>query len=127
MFNAAAIASYTSSSPTASNTTSARGPGGRHSRAGAPAGHGAVDHRSSTGGGGGGAALPAWAGTHRLGAASVRRDEDIRIFGMRDYDEDRAEIAELRPAATVGESAARRPSSPTGFRDLESVLEVRCI
>lgn len=32
------------------------------------------------------------------------RDEDVRLFGIRDYDEDRAELAELKiPTATVGE------------------------
>ncbi|MFE2746875.1 arginase family protein [Streptomyces scopuliridis] len=32
------------------------------------------------------------------------RDEDVRLFGIRDYDEDRAELARLRiPTVTVGE------------------------
>ncbi|MGW8884983.1 arginase family protein [Streptomyces sp. NPDC055749] len=36
------------------------------------------------------------------------RDEDVRLFGMRDYDEDRAEMTALKiPNATVGEIRAR--------------------
>lgn len=46
------------------------------------------------------------------------RDEDVRIFGMRDDDEDRAEFAELRiPTATVGELRQWGPAElAAGFR-----------
>ncbi|NKI44825.1 arginase family protein [Streptomyces physcomitrii] len=42
------------------------------------------------------------------GRAPYVRDEDVRLFGIRDYDEDRAELADLGIAAvTVGELRAR--------------------
>lgn len=42
------------------------------------------------------------------GLVPYLRDEDIRLFGMRDYDEDRAEMAALRISnATVGEIRER--------------------
>lgn len=43
------------------------------------------------------------------------RDEDVRLFGMRDYDEDRAELAELKiPTATVGEIREWGPEGIAG-------------
>ncbi|ROQ59980.1 arginase [Streptomyces sp. 840.1] len=51
------------------------------------------------------------------------RDEDIRLVGIRDYDEDRAELAELKiPFVTVGE-LRERGAGPLAA-DLLSTLEV---
>lgn len=51
------------------------------------------------------------------------RDEDVRILGIRDYDEDRTELAELKiPVATVGEIRERGAADLAGgiVRSLES-------
>ncbi|MFE3138041.1 arginase family protein [Streptomyces scopuliridis] len=51
------------------------------------------------------------------------RDEDVRLFGIRDYDEDREELARLRiPTVTVGELRERGAAEPAGavLRTLEA-------
>ncbi|AEN13492.1 MULTISPECIES: arginase family protein [unclassified Streptomyces] len=57
------------------------------------------------------------------GLGPYLRDEDVRLFGMRDGDEDRAEMAALKiPNATVGEIRERGPADLA--REVVQSLEV---